>query len=159
LHAHHVRHWAHGGATDLGNLVHLCSRHHRLVHEGAFTIEPVEPTDACGVRFRRPDGQVIPDVCPGARADGPAVEEQNRARGVAVGPDTCLPCYLGDPLDYDMAVGGLCWQAETAKRSNPPMQSGEPGEPGRPGEGGRCGEAGRCGESSESDGPSLPNPP
>ena len=30
--AHHVVHWAHGGATDLDNLVLLCWEHHRAVH-------------------------------------------------------------------------------------------------------------------------------
>ncbi len=31
-HAHHVRHWARGGRTDLGNLALLCARHHTHVH-------------------------------------------------------------------------------------------------------------------------------
>ena len=39
LQAHHRRHWAHGGETSLDNLVLLCWHHHRLVHEGGFTIE------------------------------------------------------------------------------------------------------------------------
>ena len=37
--AHHIRHWAHGGATALWNLVLMCRRHHRLVHEGSFRVE------------------------------------------------------------------------------------------------------------------------
>lgn len=36
--AHHVRHWADGGATDLDNLVLLCGHHHRLVHHGDWSI-------------------------------------------------------------------------------------------------------------------------
>jgi len=37
--AHHVRHWADGGETSLGNLLLLCSHHHRLVHEEGWKIE------------------------------------------------------------------------------------------------------------------------
>ncbi|MGY1616005.1 DUF222 domain-containing protein [Geodermatophilus sp. SYSU D00691] len=33
LHAHHVRHWLHGGRTDLANLVLLCDTDHGLVHD------------------------------------------------------------------------------------------------------------------------------
>ncbi|MGH7464162.1 MAG: DUF222 domain-containing protein [Longimicrobiales bacterium] len=33
--AHHIVHWADGGATSLDNLVLLCRRHHRAVHEGS----------------------------------------------------------------------------------------------------------------------------
>lgn len=36
--AHHIHHWAHGGSTDLTNLVELCRHHHRLIHEGAFGV-------------------------------------------------------------------------------------------------------------------------
>jgi Domain of unknown function (DUF222)/HNH endonuclease len=36
--AHHLRHWVHGGATDLANLVLLCRAHHRAVHEGGWRI-------------------------------------------------------------------------------------------------------------------------
>ena len=38
LHAHHVRHWEDGGATELANLVLLCPYHHRLHHRGGITI-------------------------------------------------------------------------------------------------------------------------
>ena len=34
--AHHVEHWIDGGVTSLDNLVLLCRRHHRAVHEGGF---------------------------------------------------------------------------------------------------------------------------
>ncbi len=36
---HHVHEWEHGGATDLCNLVPLCSRHHHAVHEGGWTMK------------------------------------------------------------------------------------------------------------------------
>ncbi len=38
LHAHHIRHWEDGGATDPDNLVLVCPYHHRLHHRGLITI-------------------------------------------------------------------------------------------------------------------------
>jgi len=55
--AHHRHHWTHGGDTDIGNLTLLCTHHHRLVHEGGFTIRS-EQDDR--LTFVRPDGRVIP---------------------------------------------------------------------------------------------------
>src|SRR5712691_163895 len=37
--AHHIQPWPDGGPTVLENLVLLCRRHHRLVHEGGWTLE------------------------------------------------------------------------------------------------------------------------
>ncbi len=36
--AHHIRHWADGGATSLDNLALLCRTHHRAVHESRWQI-------------------------------------------------------------------------------------------------------------------------
>jgi hypothetical protein len=36
--AHHVVHWIQGGSTNLDNLVLLCHRHHRMVHEGGWQL-------------------------------------------------------------------------------------------------------------------------
>ena len=44
--AHHLRHWAHGGPTDLANLALLCWAHHRAVHEGGWQLQ------------REPDGRL-----------------------------------------------------------------------------------------------------
>jgi len=54
--AHHVHHWAEGGETNPANLILLCSAHHRMVHEGGFSIEK----DFEGQwYFLRPDGRPI----------------------------------------------------------------------------------------------------
>jgi hypothetical protein len=72
LHAHHVRHWAHGGPTRKDNLVLLCRYHHRLVHEGGFTVH--RNRDGT-FDFRRPDHRHVPQapvhrIAPGrARGD------------------------------------------------------------------------------------------
>ena len=39
LDAHHIEHWAKGGATDLDNLLLLCGHHHRLLHEGGYRVD------------------------------------------------------------------------------------------------------------------------
>ena len=57
--AHHVRHWARGGETKLSNLVLLCRRHHRLVHEGGHSVELLADG---GLRFRDPWGLPIRDA-------------------------------------------------------------------------------------------------
>ena len=38
--AHHIVHWADGGPTKLFNLLLLCRRHHRMVHEGRWQLQP-----------------------------------------------------------------------------------------------------------------------
>src|SRR6266849_4813103 len=39
---HHLKHWTQGGPTILPNLVLLCRRHHRMVHEGGWGLRPGE---------------------------------------------------------------------------------------------------------------------
>ncbi|AJW41406.1 HNH endonuclease domain protein [Rhodococcus sp. B7740] len=36
--AHHIRHWADGGPTDMNNLVLLCGFHHRLLHHSDWEV-------------------------------------------------------------------------------------------------------------------------
>ena len=59
--AHHVTHWADGGDTALANLILLCRRHDRLIHQpGGFqlTMEDGRPV------FGRPDGSRLEDRAP-----------------------------------------------------------------------------------------------
>jgi uncharacterized protein DUF222/HNH endonuclease len=35
---HHIRHWADGGPTELGNLVLMCAHHHRLLHRSGWQV-------------------------------------------------------------------------------------------------------------------------
>lgn len=61
---HHLVHWIDGGETALDNLVLLCLRHHRMVHEGGWQIVRFEdgqiitvaPTVTFGWQARAPDG-------------------------------------------------------------------------------------------------------
>ena len=36
---HHIEYWENGGATDLNNMVPLCSRHHHAAHEGGWKLK------------------------------------------------------------------------------------------------------------------------
>ncbi|MDT8369970.1 MAG: HNH endonuclease signature motif containing protein, partial [Longimicrobiales bacterium] len=57
--AHHIVHWADGGRTDLKNLVLLCRRHHRAVHEGGMRV----CLDRDGrVAFFTPRGRAVSDA-------------------------------------------------------------------------------------------------
>ena len=57
--AHHVRHWADGGATSLRNTLLLCRRHHRAVHEGRVKVS----VNADGtVLFVTPGGRILVDA-------------------------------------------------------------------------------------------------
>jgi len=59
--AHHVVHWADGGDTAVRNLLLLCRRHHRMVHDrGGFRLELLDGQAV----FRRGDGSVLEDRAP-----------------------------------------------------------------------------------------------
>ena len=53
LDAHHIEHWTEGGETSLGNLVLLCTRHHRLMHEGGFQMLPAREAATTSRSARR----------------------------------------------------------------------------------------------------------
>ena len=61
---HHIEHWADGGDTSLLNSAHVCTFHHRLIHERGWTLRRTGPSS---VRFTRPDGSAAHDP-PHARA-------------------------------------------------------------------------------------------
>ena len=105
--AHHVRHWAAGGATRLDNLLMLCRRHHRAVHEEGFTVELGVDGDAC---FFWPDGRPFPEAPPAPRWAGPALEPTSAhlaAAGITIDGDTATPDWYGERLDLVWAIDVL----------------------------------------------------
>jgi hypothetical protein len=105
--AHHVQHWADGGKTKLANLLQLCRRHHRAVHEEGFQVELLAGGEA---RFLRPDGRRL--------ADAPAMPRVSvdslgslavlvRDAGIEIDANAGLPSWDGSPLDLRWAVDCL----------------------------------------------------
>lgn len=102
--AHHIHHWARGGETKLDNLVSLCDRHHRLVHEGGFGVSKRPDGE---LLFTRPDGRVIPAIPSPARGSGSELRARNRGAGLRILPKTAMPLGCGEPFDRGLAVEGL----------------------------------------------------
>lgn len=104
LHAHHIQHWAHGGRTDLSNLIQLCSHHHRLVHEGGYS---VEKRAAGAVLFRRPDGAAVPAVPRSPQGESTRLSRINRGAGITVDDTTCVPNVHSQRIELRWIVDGL----------------------------------------------------
>jgi hypothetical protein len=147
---HHVKHWADGGETRLGNLVTLCSFHHTLLHEGGFG---VTSTDDGVFVFTRPDGSRIPDCGPLPTetqsrrfrgivgADEPSIddlaldvpalddaaleafdaairyhgERLNAGSDAKINSSTARCKWLGERMDYSMAIESMQLREETAR--------------------------------------------
>ena len=110
--AHHVRHWADGGPTRLDNLVLLCRRHHRAVHEEGFAVR-LDPTG--NAMFCWPDGRPFPDVPCVPRWTGPSLAPTDAhlaAADIEIGPDTATPDWYGERLDLGYAIDVL-WRPRT----------------------------------------------
>ncbi len=106
--AHHIVHWARGGETKLDNLVLLCSRHHRLVHEGGFGL--ARGADG-GLVFRRPDGRVLPAVPSPALGSTRELRRRNRTAKLPISPRSLVSLGRGERYDRGLAVAGLLARA------------------------------------------------
>jgi Domain of unknown function (DUF222)/HNH endonuclease len=93
---HHIEHWAKGGETSLDNLVLLCRHHHRLLHEGGYSVTRRAADDR--LEFRRQDGSAIPvsPPLPSAR--------QPRADGTGGG---ALMTGTGETMDLASCVDAV----------------------------------------------------
>ena len=95
--AHHIEHWSDGGATRLDNLVLLCRRHHRAVHEGGFGV--IRRRDGVPT-FLRPDGALL-EVTPASPRFLPALRDAtSHVNGTP-------PTWDGTPFEVPWAIDVL----------------------------------------------------
>lgn len=117
--AHHIRHWADGGETKLSNLVLLCRRHHRRVHEDGWRV----CSDRTGseIVFFTPSGKALaaaPPLLPRRRSPSPGDERRlfeefmRRLAEREVDPDwrTNLPRHRRD-AEIPWSVEAAAWEA------------------------------------------------
>ncbi len=123
--AHHIEWWARdNGTTDIDNLVLLCHSHHRAIHDGDITIEDSE----AGLTFRDRGGTVIER--PHLRATS-ELASINRARGICVTEETCLPGWGGEQGDLTYVADVYAssrWSALRRRDEASTEASTEPGD-------------------------------
>lgn len=111
---HHIRHWANGGETSLDNLVLLCRRHHRLVHEGGFGCER-EPGGR--IFFRNRLGERISNSAHESptNPENPVHQLQEKLEDRRIHSKTCVTKWQGEKMDRALAVE-LLWQEENSNK-------------------------------------------
>ena len=91
-----MQHWAQGGPTELDNLVMLCRYHHRLVHEGGFSID----TQSGEPRFFSPAGErVAPSIAAPEVVVNP-VSLWHSLHDSSINALTAMPDWDGEHPDY-----------------------------------------------------------
>jgi hypothetical protein len=133
---HHVKHWADGGETKLGNLITLCRFHHRLVHEGGFGLHVLDDgAEREAFVFTRPDGTRIDEsgrncfrgdvsapasgvASPHGDRGEPSLFALNRDDGLTIDWQTARCGWLGERIDYGLAIEALIQRRNIARAAN-----------------------------------------
>lgn len=114
LDAHHLVHWAHGGPTTLDNLITLCRRHHRAVHEGRWTITHGDG----GLQFISPRGWSLQTLTP-----------EINDLDLDVGPTAIVPTWWGDPIELGY-ITAVMTQTPSVHLNSQRVTVAGPGVPG-----------------------------
>jgi len=101
--AHHVQHWSRGGETNLDNLISLCRRHHRLVHERGYSVKLGADGE---VQFANQVGIAFPSVPRSPPSNRNALPDEHRRRRLAIDSRTCRN-GTGDRTELVYAVAAI----------------------------------------------------
>ena len=108
LHLHHVRHWSQGGPTSAANLVPLCGRHHRELHDDGLRIHPAASGAPGRWTFRDRWGRTLQALAPVPPADGPPLSEDPGAEAAdRSGVGISRAPGRAERVDYDYALSVL----------------------------------------------------
>ncbi|HET8935036.1 MAG TPA: DUF222 domain-containing protein [Polyangiales bacterium] len=106
--AHHIIHWADGGETKLDNLVLLCRRHHRFLHEHGYTIAHTGTNE---FQFNTPDGRAVDATHVTAPIDAETgyaqLQEDHEELELNIDDDTGDSHWRGESLDYHWVIRSL----------------------------------------------------
>ena len=87
-----IIHWANDGETSLDNLIQVCHYHHKLMHEGGYSVKREDGL----LIFTSPDGTELKQVLHATTSEG------------TVRPNHRYPWqWNGDSMDYSVAMAGL----------------------------------------------------
>jgi hypothetical protein len=109
--AHHIVHWSKGGETKASNLLLLCDFHHRLVHEGRFSLQG----DAHAPEFRDRGGRRLDPPPRPCVADAHLLLEEWIEEEKLDGRAVPIPHWDGTPMDLGLAVALLAEQGGAAR--------------------------------------------
>src|SRR5207248_3510225 len=111
---HHLHHWSQGGETNLDNLILLCRRHHRHVHERGYTVSLDDDGEA---RFTNQHGITLPNVPRSPPSHRDALRNRHRHRRPPIDGKTCKT-GARDRINLGLAVDAISAAAVLRARSN-----------------------------------------
>ena len=114
----HIRFWSPGGQTSLPNMISLCRRHHRHIHEHRCMIATLTRGTFA---FYSPDGIQIPPVHPLPEITGRIGD----CHDTDIQPTTIIPPWYGERLNLDYAIWTCFANAETHARRQREQQQRE----------------------------------
>jgi hypothetical protein len=106
LDSHHFVHWTKDGATELTNLLLLCKRHHRMVHEGGYTMS--RESDGTWI-FTRPTGSVV-EVPERPPSSPEHLTRSNESNDREIAREPLAPEGAGEGIDLDYVTWALFFQ-------------------------------------------------
>jgi hypothetical protein len=109
---HHLRHRQHGGTNSAANLATLCWFHHRVVHEGGWSLRH----DVGGFVATNPAGLQVHGGAPAPQGTLGALERGNTQTECRIDSTTIIPKWGGEGLDLGWAVTSLYYANHPERR-------------------------------------------